>query len=130
MSSCAPNAPSAGGRARNAWTHGCSPSRPTDAGRAGGGGGRSWPGRPRNTRSIPPSRGTASDADTLAWRDEIDRALAALSPPLREAFLLKHVEGLEYRDMATITGASMSALKMRVTRACEQLREHLKETRP
>lgn len=63
------------------------------------------------------------------WRDEINVALAALSPPLREAFLLKHVEGLEYHEMADATGASVSALKMRVARACEQLRERLKEVR-
>lgn len=63
------------------------------------------------------------------WAEEIEMALAALSPTLREAFLLKHVEGLEYQEMAVATGASVSALKMRVARACEQMRERLKEVR-
>jgi RNA polymerase sigma-70 factor (ECF subfamily) len=73
----------------------------------------------------------ASDAgfDAAAWREEIERALATLAPILREAFLLKHVEGLEYRDMTGITGASVPALKMRVARACEQLRDCLREVR-
>lgn len=63
------------------------------------------------------------------WRDEISVALAQLSTPAREAFLLKHVEGLTYEEMATITGAGVPALKMRVSRACERLRELLKDVR-
>jgi RNA polymerase sigma-70 factor (ECF subfamily) len=72
---------------------------------------------------------TRPDDEAVGWREEISRALATLSPPLREAFLLKHVEGLSYEEMVTITGASLSALKMRVARACEQLRTQLKDVR-
>lgn len=71
----------------------------------------------------------APEVDNWLWRDEIDRALASLSPPLREAFLLKHVEGRSYEEMMEATGVSLSALKMRVARACEQLRDQLKEIR-
>jgi RNA polymerase sigma-70 factor (ECF subfamily) len=60
-----------------------------------------------------------------ALRAEIQRALARLPEDLREAFLLKHVEDLSYDEMAEATGAGISALKMRVKRACEQLREQL-----
>ena len=60
-----------------------------------------------------------TDGDDLDPR--LRAALAALSPALREAFLLKHVEQLRYEEMATITGASISALKMRVKRATERL---------
>jgi len=60
---------------------------------------------------------------------EIQRALAALDVDQREAFLLKHVEELEYDAMAEITGASVSALKMRVQRARARLREQLQDTR-
>lgn len=63
------------------------------------------------------------------WRDEITRALAQLSAPTREAFLLKHVEGLTYEEMTTITGAGVPALKMRVSRACDRLRDLLKDLR-
>ena len=52
-------------------------------------------------------------------------AVEELEPKLREAFLLKYVEEMEYTEMARITGASISALKMRVKRACEALRPRL-----
>jgi RNA polymerase sigma-70 factor (ECF subfamily) len=61
------------------------------------------------------------------WREEIDRALARLDALQREAFLLKHVEGLEYEEMARLTGARIPALKMRVKRACDHLRVLLRE---
>jgi RNA polymerase sigma-70 factor, ECF subfamily len=62
-----------------------------------------------------------------AWREEIDRALARLDPGQREAFLLKHVEELSYEEMSELTGVGVSALKMRVKRACDRLREMLQE---
>jgi len=55
----------------------------------------------------------------------VRRALERLTPDLREAFLLKHVEDYSYEEMVEITGAGLSALKMRVKRACAQLREQL-----
>ncbi len=61
------------------------------------------------------------------WREEIERALARLDPLQREAFLLKHVEGLEYEEMVKLTGARIPALKMRVKRACDRLRTLLSE---
>lgn len=61
------------------------------------------------------------------WREEIDRALARLDPLMREAFVLKHVEGLDYEAMARLVGASVPALKMRVKRACDRLRVMLEE---
>ena len=64
-----------------------------------------------------------ADAD---WREEIERALAQLPDEQREAFVLKYVEDRSYEDMAELTGAGVSALKMRVKRACERLR-HLLE---
>lgn len=64
----------------------------------------------------------------VLWQDEIGTALAALSPPLREAFLLKHMEELSYDEMSRLTGDGVSALKMRVARACHMLRATLQET--
>jgi len=66
-------------------------------------------------------------ADDQDLREELQRALDQLVPEQREAFLLKHVEELEYEEMAGLTGAGVSALKMRVKRACERLRELLEE---
>lgn len=66
-------------------------------------------------------------AERMAWREEIARALARLDPDQREAFLLKHVEELSYEEMSKLTGVGISALKMRVKRACDRLRELLEE---
>jgi RNA polymerase sigma-70 factor, ECF subfamily len=62
-----------------------------------------------------------------AMREEIQRALDQLDPDQREAFVLKHVEELSYEAMAELTGLGISALKMRVKRACERLRPLLEE---
>ena len=65
--------------------------------------------------------------EAIAWREEIARALADLPEEQREAFLMRHVEDLSYDDMAVATGAGISALKMRVKRACDALRIRLTE---
>ena len=70
----------------------------------------------------------ASPAEEPSERgDAIRRAVDELEPLLREAFLLKYVEDMDYQEMATILGASVSALKMRVKRACDALRPRLRE---
>lgn len=66
-----------------------------------------------------------SDVDAAVTRQAIEWGLAKLDPELREAFLLKHVEQLTYDEMAEATGLGVSALKMRVKRACDQLRHAL-----
>ena len=70
---------------------------------------------------------TEHPAERQEWREEIERALDRLDPLQREAFLLKYVEELEYEEMSRMTGAGISALKMRVKRACDRLREMLEE---
>jgi len=74
-----------------------------------------------NGAALPDAALRADFADLVGW------ALARLGPECREAFLLKHVEDLEYDEMAKLTGAGISALKMRVKRAREQLRAILSE---
>ena len=59
--------------------------------------------------------------------EEIVNALDMLPAEQREAFLLRHVEGMGYEDIAAATGVGLSALKMRVKRAVDFLRERLKE---
>lgn len=73
------------------------------------------------------SAAVAAHDDDAALRDAIERAIDRLEPTQREAFLLKHVELLSYDEMAAITGAGVSALKMRVQRACAQLQILLRE---
>ena len=68
-------------------------------------------------------------AERSAWREEIERALTRLRPEQREAFLLKYVEDMGYDAMSQLTGVGVSALKMRVMRACDRLRELLSDVR-
>ena len=70
---------------------------------------------------------TAPDVVANDREDAIRRAVDELEPLLREAFLLKYVEGMEYHEMASALGAGISALKMRVKRACDALRPRLRE---
>lgn len=67
--------------------------------------------------------------ELLGLREELARALAQLDVEQREAFLLKHVDDLSYDDISAMTGASVSALKMRVKRACDRLRDLLTDDR-
>jgi RNA polymerase sigma-70 factor (ECF subfamily) len=57
----------------------------------------------------------------------VQRALLQLSPEKRAAFVLKHVEGLSYEEMAAITGDRVPTLKMRVHRAREALLKLLED---
>ncbi len=70
------------------------------------------------------------DGDTATRLDQRRRlasALASLAPDQREAFLLKHMEGWSYEEMADQLGVQVSALKMRVHRAREELQITLLE---
>lgn len=60
-------------------------------------------------------------------KDAVFRVLDSLPTEQREAFLLRHIEGLSYEEMMDITGAGLSALRMRVKRACDALRDQLTE---
>ena len=66
-------------------------------------------------------------ADRTALREEISWAISQLSETYREAFLLKFVEDLSYEEMMEVTGVKLSALKMRVMRARDELRRLLTE---
>ena len=57
----------------------------------------------------------------------VEAALMRLPAAQREAFLLKHVDGLSYEEMAERLETGVSALKMRVMRAREALQEILRE---
>ena len=67
------------------------------------------------------------DLDRTELRSDLDRALLALAPSLREAFVMKHVEGRSYEEMADLLGTTVGALKMRVHRAREALQVLLEE---
>lgn len=70
----------------------------------------------------------STTVDSLSeWRADLTAALARLAPDHREAILLKYVDDLTYEDIAAITGAQVSALKMRVKRGREHLEALLRE---
>ena len=84
--------------------------------------------RRRSTVSIDEVPGLAANdddpelgAELGSLRAGIERALRSLPDEQREAFLMKHVEGWSYIDMAECLGVSVSALKMRVHRARDEL---------
>ena len=57
----------------------------------------------------------------------LQSALARLTPEQREAFVMKHVDGRSYEEMAELLGVGTDALKMRVYRARDTLRDLLGE---
>jgi RNA polymerase sigma-70 factor (ECF subfamily) len=61
-----------------------------------------------------------------AWPD-LEHALAQLPADQREAIVLRYTDDLTYEEMARVTGAGESALKMRVQRAFARLRALLTE---
>ena len=60
-------------------------------------------------------------------REAIDQALDRLSADQREAFVLRHVDGRPYREMAELLAEREDVLRMRVHRAREQMRRFLEE---
>lgn len=68
-------------------------------------------------------------ADAALERGELaaalETALARLTPEQREAFVMKHVDGRSYEEMAELLGVGTDALKMRVHRARDALRQSL-----
>jgi RNA polymerase sigma-70 factor (ECF subfamily) len=71
-----------------------------------------------------PLRGVESD-ERYALRALMEDALERLSEPLREAFVLRHVEELSIAEVAELLGTGESAIKMRLQRAREQLQRAL-----
>lgn len=67
------------------------------------------------------------DGEGHELREELERALAELPAPAREVLILRYAEELSYEEIAAITGTGVSALKMRVQRACARLRSLLLE---
>ncbi len=61
--------------------------------------------------------------------EAIERAVEALGPLQREAFVLTRQSGLSTREAAQVLGASESAVKLRVHRAVAALREALQPYR-
>ena len=70
---------------------------------------------------------TDGGAETAERRRALQRALLELTPDQREVFVLKHVEGLSYGEIAERLSTSVPSLKMRMHRAYDKLREQLRD---
>ena len=69
----------------------------------------------------------APDAETsLVTREAIDRALGELPEELRTALVLRDVEGLDYKEIAGMTGAPMGTVESRIFRARRHMRTLLR----
>ena len=68
-----------------------------------------------------------ADLDRSELRRKLRDALAQLPGAHREAFLLKHLHGHTYPEIADMLGASESAVKMRVHRSREMLQEDIEK---
>lgn len=57
--------------------------------------------------------------------EKMREAIATLPYLYREAFVLRHLQALDYSDVATITGVPADTVRVRAYRAREMLRERL-----
>ena len=61
-------------------------------------------------------------------RSQIDAAIRALSPPLREVIVLRELEELDYAQIAAIAAVPIGTVMSRLSRAREKLRAALTRT--
>jgi RNA polymerase sigma-70 factor (ECF subfamily) len=77
-----------------------------------------------SVQAASPSRAD-DDLSRAEVRQAIDAAIAGLSPEQREAFVLRHVEGRSYAEMAQLLAEREDTLRMRVHRARDAVRQRL-----
>lgn len=73
----------------------------------------------------PPELPVPAEADSMAARDLVQRALAALGRDQSEPLLLHHVWGFTFEEIAGMTGLTSAAARARSSRAMATLRETL-----
>lgn len=61
--------------------------------------------------------------------EALQKALARLSPDLRETVILRDVEGLEYREIAQVLGVPEGTVKSRLNRGRSELARALRQMR-
>lgn len=83
------------------------------------------PGDERAAELADASIGPVELAESAHDRAELSKALNRLSPTLRSVVVLRDVEGLSTKEVATFLGITESAVKVRLFRAHEQLRHEL-----
>ena len=74
---------------------------------------------------FPHSSDPAVQLQRQRTRVQVDAAIRALSPPLREVIVLREFEDLEYAQIAVICGVPIGTVMSRLSRAREKLRSAL-----
>jgi RNA polymerase sigma-70 factor (ECF subfamily) len=69
--------------------------------------------------------GSLDSAPDFEIKREVRLALAQLSPPVREAIVLKHFAELTFTQIATMTNSPASTIKSRVQQGLRELRAHM-----
>lgn len=69
----------------------------------------------------------AEALSNLQLRQQLDDAIAALVPTLREVIVLREMENLDYAEIAKITAAPIGTVMSRLSRARSLLRERLRD---
>src|SRR5262249_685335 len=67
-------------------------------------------------------RGGFSPSEETDWKEEIDTALVELPDDLREAVILRYLEGLKHEEVATRTGCPVSTTAWRPDQGLNRLR--------
>ena len=80
-----------------------------------------------DTAQHEPDSEHGAEFDARDRQAELAHALAQLGPEQREAIVLRFTEELTYEEISALTGVGISALKMRVQRACTRLRSLLQQ---
>lgn len=76
--------------------------------------------------SLPdPARGPEELAVAADQGRHVAAGLAHLSPPFREAVVLRDLEGLSYEEIAEVLGVRIGTVRSRIARGRDQLRSHL-----
>jgi len=76
--------------------------------------------------------GETPEASLIAKADaaQLDAAIAELPPQFRETLVLRDVQGLDYKEIATITGVPIGTVMSRLARARERLAAVLRRDVP
>lgn len=85
----------------------------------------------RDEAADPLERASVDDGieGPLAMRQLIDRALATLPGEMREAVVLRDVQGLDYKEIADALGVPLGTVESRIFRARQRLRPLLEPLR-
>ena len=71
----------------------------------------------------------AAFLDNRRLREQLDAAIAALAPPLREVIVLREMEDLDYAQIAQVACIPVGTVMSRLSRARNQLRQLLATSR-